>query len=355
MSALFNKCIKHLEHLVSFDTSNPPKNIEGSGLLDYLKSLDFIKPEITNLGENSYNILCSRGNPRYLFNVHLDTVPQCDGWNTNPLDLIITNSHAIGLGACDIKSAAACILAVIEEGLEDYAVLFSTDEEAGQSRCIKTFAQSKLEYEGIIVAEPTKNMAVTCHRGIATGLIRFHGTSGHSSEKSALENSAIHKQARWSFNALETARKYENKKYESLEGLAFNIGSVSGGIKPNIIAQSAETKFGFRPLPGQDPFEVFTELNAKSVKGQFDFTKGFIAPSLPAKDNSHRLKALAGKLKLELSKPVNFWTEAALFNEAGYDAIVFGPGDIKNAHQPNEYVDLADLKTALKIYKEIIQ
>ena len=130
---------------------------------------------------------------------------------------------------------------------------------------------------------------------------------------------------------------------------------MSGGIKPNIIAQSAETKFGFRPLPGQDPFEIFTELNAKSVKGQFDFTKGFIAPSLPAKNNSHRLKALAGKLKLELSKPVNFWTEAALFSEAGYDAIVFGPGDIKNAHQPNEYVDLADLKTALKIYKEIIQ
>ena len=218
-----------------------------------------------------------------------------------------------------------------------------------------TFAKSKLEYQGIIVAEPTNNLAVTCHRGIATGSIRFHGTSGHSSEKSALENSAIHKQARWSFNALETARKYENKKYESLEGLAFNIGSVSGGIKPNIIAQSAETKFGFRPLPGQDPFEIFTELNAKSVKGQFDFTKGFIAPSLPAKNNSHRLKALAGKLKLELSKPVNFWTEAALFNEAGYDAIVFGPGDIENAHQPNEYVDLADLKTALKIYKEIIQ
>jgi acetylornithine deacetylase len=96
-------------------------------------------------------------------------------------------------------------------------------------------------------------------------------------------------------------------------------------------------------------------LNAKSVENESELIPGFIAPSLPARGDAERLKKLANGLKLEISEPVNFWTEAALFSEAGHDAIVFGPGDIKNAHQPNEFVMLKDLSIALEIYKEIIQ
>jgi acetylornithine deacetylase len=60
-------------------------------------------------------------------------------------------------------------------------------------------------------------------------------------------------------------------------------------------------------------------------------------------------------LSLNLSAPVNFWTEASLFSEAGYRAIVYGPGDIANAHQPNESVDLDELNQALTDFKLIIQ
>ena len=60
-------------------------------------------------------------------------------------------------------------------------------------------------------------------------------------------------------------------------------------------------------------------------------------------------------LNLQPSEPVNFWTEASLFSEAGLPAIVFGPGDISNAHQPNEYVELTQLSQALNIYREIVK
>ena len=355
MSSLLNSCLRHLELLVSFNTSNPPRKTKESGILDYLESLTFIKPKIDDLGNGSFNVTLSKGSPKYLFNVHLDTVPASENWQTDPYSLKITDTKAIGLGACDIKSAAACILSVIEEGLDNYAILFSTDEEAGQSTCVKRFIESNLAYQGIIVAEPTNNKAVTCHKGIATGTMEFSGISGHSSDSRAMNDSAIHKQTNWSFKALEIAKVYENHKFESLNGLAFNLGAVQGGIKPNIIAEYAETKFGFRPLPGQDPYQIFTELNAKSVEGDSKFTSGFIAPSLPARGDSKNLKKLANNLRLEISEPVNFWTEAALFSEAGHDAIVFGPGDIRNAHQPNEFVMLKDLSIALEIYKEIIQ
>ena len=83
--------LKHLKALVACDTSNPPRKIEQSGLISYLSSLDFIDPQVTDLGEGSFNILLDKGSPKYLVNVHLDTVPAGDSWKSNPYDLIIEN------------------------------------------------------------------------------------------------------------------------------------------------------------------------------------------------------------------------------------------------------------------------
>ena len=61
------------------------------------------------------------------------------------------------------------------------------------------------------------------------------------------------------------------------------------------------------------------------------------------------------ELGLNLSPPVNFWTEASLFSEAGYQAIVLGPGNIADAHQPNESIDLDPLNQALINFKKLIK
>ena len=99
MSIELELCLKHLKALVACDTSNPPKNIQQSGLLDYLQSLSFIEPQVTDLGEGSYNVLLTKGSPKYLFNVHLDTVPAGEGWNFDPHNLTIQENKAFGLGA----------------------------------------------------------------------------------------------------------------------------------------------------------------------------------------------------------------------------------------------------------------
>ena len=348
-------CLKHLQVLVSFDTSNPPKKIQSSGLLDYLDSLSYLKPQVTDLGDGSFNILLMKGDPMYLFNVHLDTVPPGEGWNTDPHSLSIIDDKAMGLGACDIKGAAACLLTLIELGLDDYAVLFSTDEEAGQSTCIKEFIKTKPEFKGVIVSEPTNNLGVTCHRGIYTGIQEFYGIAGHSSDHRAMEDNAIHKLAHWCNAALKAARSFDHESIGPLKGLAFNLGVIAGGIKPNIIADSASVKFGFRPLPGQNLESIISSLQTESNLNQSSFTPGFIAPALPANGDAKPLELMLQNLNLKPSQPVNFWTEASLFSEAGLPAIVFGPGDISNAHQPNEYVELIQLSQALDIYKDIVQ
>ena len=347
--------LRHLKALVACDTSNPPRKTKESGLIEYLSSLDFIAPQITDLGEGSLNILLTKGSPKYLINVHLDTVPAGDGWQSDPYDLTINDGRAFGLGACDIKGAAACLLTLIEKGLENYAILFSTDEEAGQSTCIKEYIKTQHAFEGVIVAEPTQNKAVTCHRGILTGTQEFFGLAGHSSEQRALTDNAIHKLTKWSDAALKVAESYNSKSFKDLQGIAFNLGLVEGGIKPNIIADHAQVKFGMRPLPGQSFDELLGEFKASTSENNAKFTAGFIAPALPASGGVSEAESFADELGLASSPPVNFWTEASLFSEAGYRAIVYGPGNIADAHQPNESVDLGELNQALIDFKKIIQ
>lgn len=347
--------LQHLKALVACDTSNPPRKINQSGLIEYLSSLDCLAPQITDLGEGSMNILLAKGSPKYLINVHLDTVPAGDGWKSNPYDLIINDGRAIGLGACDIKGAAACLLTLVEKGLKNYAILFSTDEEAGQSTCIKEYIKTQQTFEGVIVAEPTQNKAVTCHRGILTGTQEFFGLAGHSSEQRAMADNAIHKLTRWSDAALKVAESYDSKSFKGLQGIAFNLGLVEGGIKPNIIADHAQVKFGMRPLPGQSFDGLLSEFDTQTAENNAKFTAGFVAPALPASGDVSEAESFADELGLTLSPPVNFWTEASLFSEAGYRAIVYGPGNIADAHQPNESVDLGELNQALIDFKKIIQ
>ena len=356
MSGELEHCLKHLKALVACDTSNPPKNIQQSGLLDYLDSLSFIEPHVTDLGEGSFNILLTKGSPKYLFNVHLDTVPAGEGWNFDPHKLTVKDNKAFGLGACDIKGSAACLLALIEcEALNNYAILLSTDEEAGQSTCIKRFIETKPNFEAIIVSEPTQNKAVTCHRGIFTGTQEFFGKAGHSSDKRALNDNAIHKMTAWAQQALKIAESYNNESIGPLQGLAFNLGLIEGGIKPNIIADHASVKFGFRPLPGQSVENLLSDLGIESSDKNVKFTQGFRAPSLPANGTIEELEHFAKGLGLDISPPVNFWTEASLFSEAGFKAIVYGPGNIANAHQSDEFVMIEQLETALQQYKNLVQ
>ncbi|GAA4362570.1 acetylornithine deacetylase [Kangiella marina] len=346
---------KHLRALVSFDTTNPPRNIIESGIVEYLQSqLHDADIKVTDYGHGSVNILATKGQPKYLFNYHIDTVPVTEGWDTDPFELHEGEGKFYGLGACDIKGAAACLLACIEAGLNDYAVLFSSDEEHGNSLCVTSFLKDKHSYQGVIVAEPTQAKAVLAHRGIVTATAYFEAESGHSSEPRALKENSNHQAAYWMVKAVEWGEEKLNHQYDNLTGVCLNIGKVEGGIKPNIIAPSTKVTFGMRPLPGNDVEDTLVELLEDTHLNNSTVDIGFKAPSLPACQSNLDNKALADALKLPVGSPVSFWTEAALFSAAGYPSLVFGPGSIEQAHTANEWVLKSDLEKVMKQYWRIL-
>ncbi|MDQ3289560.1 MAG: acetylornithine deacetylase [Pseudomonadota bacterium] len=349
---MLDAVLQHLEALVAFDTRNPPRAIGTDGIFDYLRAqLPGFRIEVIDHGDGAVSMLAIRGNPRRLFNVHLDTVPDSDAWSADPHVLRVTDGRAIGLGACDIKGAAACLLAAAAATKGDAAFLFGTDEEANDARCIAAFLAAGHPFTEVLVAEPTQCEAVLAHRGINSVQLHFRGQAGHASGANAMQASALHQVMRWGHGALELVESEAHQRFGGLTGLRFNIGKVHGGIKANMIAPSAEVRFGFRPLPSMSIDALHERFGTLLEAGAIDrYEETFRGPPLPAGDFSEaeerRLEArdLADALGLPIGNAVDFWTEASLFSAAGMTAIVYGPGDIAQAHSADEWVALDQLQ-----------
>jgi acetylornithine deacetylase len=356
------RILTHLAALVGHDTRNPPRDIGTGGIFDYLRAhLPGFRFEVTDHGAGAVSMLAVRGETTRLFNVHMDTVPSSPGWSADPHVLRIQGERAVGLGACDIKGAAACLLAAAERSDGPVSMLFSSDEEANDARCIAGFLSKDRGYREAIVAEPTQAQAVLAHRGIASGRIAFKGTAGHASAPDALEQSAVHQAMRWGAAALEQVQGQAHARFGGLTGLRFNIGRVEGGITANVIAPEAEVRFGFRPLPSHDIDELHARFGALAEIGTLErYEETFRGPALPAGDvaqaEERRLAArdLADALGLPIGNAVDFWTEASLFSAAGIDAVVCGPGNIAQAHTADEWVSLSELQDYAEAARRII-
>ncbi len=358
---MLDSILEHLQALVSFDTRNPPRAITTGGIFDYLRdNLPGFDVEVTDHGAGAVSLHAVRGKPKYLFNVHLDTVPDSPHWSADPHVMRRLDDRVVGLGVCDIKGAAAGLLAAANAADGDAAFLFSSDEEANDPRCIAAFLARGIPYEAVLVAEPTMSQAVLAHRGISSVLMKFKGRAGHASGRQDAAASALHQAMRWGGRALDHVDSLAHARFGGLTGLRFNIGRVEGGIKANMIAPEAELRFGFRPLPSMGVDALLATFAGFAEPSAAHFEETFRGPSLPsgeiAKVEEKRLAArdVADALALPIGNAVDFWTEASLFSRGGYTALVYGPGDIAQAHTADEWVALEQLRTYAESVRQII-
>lgn len=350
--------IKHLEALVAVDTRNPPRAI-GSAIFEYIQQAlpAGFTHTLRDHGAGSVSLLSVRGKPTRVFNFHLDTVPASPQWTRDPLSLLVTNDRAIGLGACDIKGAAAAMVAAANAATGDVALLFTSDEEANDARGVAAFLATDHGFREAVIAEPTQCRARVAHRGLVSAMARFAGIAGHASAARALDDSAVHRAIGWGARALGYARSWRDASFGELTGLPFNLGRIEGGIKGNVIAPDCEIRFNFRPLPSLAVDDLLALLRGMSPNTELvALEETFRGPPLPAQAGEGAVqamaagKALAAALELETGPAVDFWTEASLFSQAGLTAIVYGPGDIAQAHSADEWVELAQLEHVARAY-----
>jgi acetylornithine deacetylase len=352
--------ISHLTSLVACDTQNPPRLISADDeIFAYCAKTVGSAFDIQSWdhGDGHVSWLAVRGTPRILFNVHLDTVPAGQGWTNKPHELVIRDDRAYGRGSCDIKGAAAVLLDIAAQAPDHMAMLFTSDEEGAGGCCVSRFVDAGLAepYNQVVVAEPTQCEPVLGHRGYLSVKARFHGTPGHSSEARALTDSATHNMALWAASALGVARK--KKTADTDPGNCMNIGIMNGGSKSNVIAGEAFVHWSARLKPGESNEDFLAEIQACAPShAKVEWEVPFAGHPLPAAGmSSDAAVHFCAQHKLQPAAPVDFWTEAALFSEAGKPSLVLGPGNITQAHQTDEWVALSQLELAIIRYGELVK
>lgn len=347
MAAPLDDILHFLAPLVEADTTNPPRAITPDGPLvaAVRDSLPGFSIDITDLGNGSLVIDARRGSPRAMFNVHLDTVPAASGWSVDPLRLTLGEDRVVGLGVCDTKGAAAVLFALAAHTDHAMRLVLTTDEEAGQSACVRSFLETEPEADLVVVAEPTGALARLGHRGLVSARAEFRGESAHSSEHG--RQSAVHDAARFITATLEQPFAARHR---------LNFGRIEGGLKPNMVAAEATVLFGFRSPPGADHHELLATLRALAPAA--GITERFVGPALPSAGAAgaaqEEARSIATALDLPVGEPVDFWTEASLFAERGLPALVLGAGSIAQAHNADEFVTFEQLTAVYGLYQRII-
>jgi acetylornithine deacetylase/succinyl-diaminopimelate desuccinylase family protein len=284
---------------------------------------------------------------------HLDTVG-ADGEKFIPQR---KDGRLHGRGACDTKGSVAAMLCALMElaraknrpqhtGIVFAGLIDEENAQAGSRALVKSGFQADLA----IVGEPTRCRVVTAHKGSIWLHLKTRGKAAHGATPHLGKN-AVHEMARV-VNALETdyAAQLRRRKHPLLGTGTVNVGKISGGTQPNIVPDTCVIEIDRRTLPGENEAgvkrEIASLLKAKKLSAQIVSTK--LAPALPLETNVRlplvrQFLACAGQRR---PLGVDYFCDAAVLAAGGMPSVVFGPGNIAQAHTVDEWISLAELERA---------
>ncbi|HEY0250681.1 MAG TPA: M20/M25/M40 family metallo-hydrolase, partial [Kofleriaceae bacterium] len=258
-----------------------------------------------------------------------------------------------GLGSCDTKaSIAASLIALDRVKPRDCGVLFSGDEEAG-SAVMHEFLKSPHArgIEQVIVCEPTARRAGIAHRGVLAHAASIEGAGGHSSKADFMPKPIV-TLARLAVALDDLGKRFLPRGPEAMKGLCMNVAALHGGMAFNVVPQRGRLEWSTRPYPGFERAAYDAEL--ADLISSIDPKIELAVTVDHAPFGCDELVDLVRPFVTSVGS-LDFWTEAALYEQHGIDAIVIGPGDIAQAHAADEYVPLADLDWAVDLFEHLLR
>ena len=299
-----------------------------------------------------------------LLSGHTDVVPAGSGWATDPYELTEVDGQLRARGSADMKGFLAAALVLMEatelDALRAPVHLgLSYDEEVG---CVGVHGLlDALAEDGscapdvVVVGEPTSMRLCNAHAGKVGHHLEVVAAAGHSS-RAGIQPSAIHEAA-----ALAVRIHGLN---DPSHGISANVGTLHGGVAVNVLAPTCTMEFEVRHTADTDPDAVLADVLAEvaAVNARLVAVGGH-ATSLayiryPALDTDPALApvvALGKLVGMGAPGPVGFGTEAGLYaDRLGVPAVILGPGDIADAHRPDEFVDPAQLDRCSDVLRRTV-
>ena len=341
-------------------------------LAGWLEDMDFTVEILPLKGSAAKaNLIASlgKGQGGLVLAGHTDTVPFDEQlWKYNPLTLTEADQRLYGMGTSDMKGFFALAIAAARKFsagdlLEPLLIVATADEESSMNGARELAASGCLQARRVLIGEPTGLRPVAMHKGMMMESVNLHGCSGHSSDPSlginAMEgmNKVITEILTW---RAELQKRFRDPEFK-VPFPTLNPGRIRGGDNPNRICGDCELHFDLRPLPGMVAGDLLDELHPRllSVIGDtgLELTLKSLMESVPPfkSEAGSEIVAAAEKLTGVSAESAAYSTEAPFFQQAGLDAVVMGPGDIAQAHQPDEFLALDRLQPMIDVLEGLIK
>jgi acetylornithine deacetylase len=371
-----------LEQIVAFDTTSRESNLQLiAHIKSYLDNLG-IESRLTHNDDKTKANLWATVGPDIAGGVvlsgHIDVVP-VDGqdWSNDPFSMWQQDGKVFGRGTVDMKGFVAVVLALAPLMLrKDLKIplhfAFSYDEEVGcvgVRGLIDDVVQNLPLPAAVIVGEPTSMQIIGGHKGSRSFHTTVRGVPAHSSDPRLGANSIM--------AAARIITYIEELQQELIANAApdcpfdppyttIDMGKIHGGTANNIIPEYTRIDWGMRIVPGDDGpaleqrvrdyIAEHVDPGLKSIAphaGVETELYNVVPPLMPDATSAAEqlIRHLTG---LNQSGVVSFGTEAGLFQEAGMPTVVFGPGSIEQAHQPDEFIEISQLQDCIDFGCQLI-
>ncbi|MHB2166812.1 acetylornithine deacetylase [Alsobacter sp. R-9] len=372
-----------LSRLVSFNTETQRSNLP---LIDYVADIfsrhgvPFVR--LPNADGDKAAIYATVGpevDGGIVLSGHTDVVPVAgQAWTSDPFTLRIADGRAYGRGAVDMKGFAAVVLSLLPEMLSrplrrPIHVLLSYDEETtclGVIDAIERMGSVAPRPGVVIVGEPTELQVADAHKSVVSLMTHVHGHESHSS-KPALGANAISGAAALVVELDRIADLFRERgdptgRFDPPYATV-HVGTLFGGTARNIVPKLCSFNWEVRGVPGTDEMEAVRLLQAHAeahvlprlrAHGWPASVETVVEVSVPglAPDPGSPAETLALRLAGRNSTiTVPYGTEAGQFQRRGLPTVVCGPGSIDQAHQPDEYITLAEIERGIAFVRDLIE
>jgi acetylornithine deacetylase len=372
-----NEATRLLKELVSIPSINPMgRDLKGPEVFEH-RLTDYLEGFFKDLGvayeRQSVAALRSNIVARYqrsgtrrtlLLEAHQDTVP-VDNMTIDPFGAQIGNGRLYGRGACDIKGGMASMLATFSRIVGDKpkggmnVIMACTVDEEHTFLGVQRLVKSGIQADMAVVAEPTQMCIVDAHKGVMRWHVSTQGRSCHSSAPERGVN-AIYAMAHV-LSAIEShAKGLQAFRADPVLGPpTISVGRIEGGTSANTVPDRCRIEVDRRLIPGEDTAMVVRDFS-RSIQElipsglTFECSDPWLrSPPLSSRGSDELVKRLGGAIDSVKGShnvmAVPYGTDAAAIAEAGIPAVVFGPGDIAQAHTADEWVSLQEVEEASEV------
>ncbi|MDP6473568.1 MAG: acetylornithine deacetylase [Alphaproteobacteria bacterium] len=365
--------IEMIKRLVSFDTTSTASNLALINFVaDYLAALGIDSHLIHDeSGEkaNLYATIGPRDVPGIVLSGHTDVVP-VDGqaWDTDPFEVVEKENRLYGRGTSDMKSFIAIALAMAPDfATRDLKTpvhfALSFDEEVGclgAPLMIRKMDQFGAKPRAVIVGEPTQMSVVNAHKGVYSFITTVKGLERHSSETHRGVNAIAYGAELVNFLTT-VGEEMRDQQSDPESGFdppftTVHVGTMQGGTAQNIVPLNCIFSWEYRLMPGEDASDirnrfqahvervVLPKMHAVDETTAIETEVRAVVPGLVPEDGSAAEALVLALARKNSTEVVAYGTEAGQFQEAGNQAVICGPGSIAQAHKPNEYIDLGEVR-----------